>query len=136
MVLATNSFRKLRFVTKLHMAEITQDCSDLIGLDYIAAWRKMLGFPLEKHCIEEREQNIVRATRRAHPCVSQVDFPVYTTKYPLTVGELYSSSTDNSANVTEEDTVLAVETERLMTLQTAATLQSRHISGRMKLNLR
>ena len=66
----------------------------------------MLAFPAGKCPVEEREQNFVRA-KSAHPCVSLVDFPVFTTDYPMTVGELYSSS-DPAANHTEEYAELAV----------------------------
>ena len=41
------------------------------------------------------------------PCDSLVDFPVFTMGYLLTVGDLYSSSTDNSVILTQEATEVA-----------------------------
>ena len=47
----------------------------------------MLDLLVETFRINQREQRTVRATSR-HPCISLVDFPVFTTNYSLTVGEL------------------------------------------------
>ena len=75
----------------------------------------MLEFPPRNCRVEEREQNIVRATN-GHPCVSPVDFSVFATNYPMTVGELYSSS-DTAANHTEGCAELAVRDLRRETDQ-------------------
>ena len=60
----------------------------------------MLDLLVETFRINQREQRTVRATSR-HPCISLVDFPVFTTNYSLTVGELFSTPTDNSAKGTD-----------------------------------
>ena len=82
-------------VKKMELPEIPQEfrrnVPGLIGPDDIAARGMMLEFPAGKCPVEEREQNIVLATT-GHPCVSLVDFPVFATNYPVTVGGLYSSS--------------------------------------------
>ena len=56
----------------------------------------MLDLQGKTYRINQREQHTVRATS-GRPCISLVDSPVFTTNYPLTVGELISSSTDNTA---------------------------------------
>ena len=68
--------------------KIPHDCHGPVGPDDIASWRMMLDVPGEKSQ-GEREQN-VRVTS-GHPCVSLLDFLVFTTNYPLTVAKLYSS---------------------------------------------
>ena len=76
------------YLSKLQMAPIPLDCLSLVGPDDIAAWNMMLEFPGRKYRIDEREQDIVRATNGLS-CVSLVDFSGFTTNHPLTVGGLF-----------------------------------------------
>ena len=68
--------------------KIPNDCRGPVGPDDIASRRTKLHVPGEKSQ-REREQNIRAA--RGHPCVSLLDFLVFTTNYPLTVANLYST---------------------------------------------